>query len=111
MDAIHGPGVFGWVKQSDIAFMHPQARKPAVSGPGSEDGAGVGVPLDGEDGGMAEDKIGVKPAASPCEKMSSSHWFSFWAEGPPESSEAEQSLSLPLSSPLGLTGTPQKALW
>ncbi len=73
MDAIHGPGVFGWVEQPDISFVHAQVGKPAVGGTGSEDRAGVWVPLDGEDGGMSKDKVGVESAAAACKEVPGSH--------------------------------------
>lgn len=68
MQAIHAAGVFGWVEQPDITFVHPHAGEPSIGGTGSQDGAGVGVPLDGKDGGMSEDEIGVRSAAPPLQK-------------------------------------------
>lgn len=74
MQAIHSTGVFGWVEQPDVSFVHPQAGKPAVSGAGSENLAGVGIPLDGKDGDMSKDKVGVDSAAAASKEMTGSHF-------------------------------------
>lgn len=57
MDAIHSSRPGGWIEQPDVPLMHVQAGEPAVSGAGSQDGAGVGVPLDGADWLVAEDEV------------------------------------------------------
>lgn len=46
------------VHGSDIAFDDSQARESLA-----QDGAGVGVPLDGNDGGVSEDEVGQDAAA------------------------------------------------
>ena len=73
MDAVHFADVLGWIKQAHIAFPHRQVGEPAVCGSLSEDAAGVGVPLDGDDGGVSKDKISEQPSSSPGKKVHCMH--------------------------------------
>jgi len=73
MQAIHSSRVFGWVKQPGVDFVHAQAWEPSIGNAGAEDGAGVGVPLDCGDGGVAEDEIGIEAAAGAAEEMEGPH--------------------------------------
>lgn len=75
MEAIHSALVLGWAEQAGISLVHAQTGEPAVKVAGSEDAAGVGVPFDGEDGGMTEDEIGVYSAPSTGKKVPCSHGF------------------------------------
>jgi len=75
MQAVHSAGVFGWIEQPGVDFVHAQAGEPSIGNAGAEDGAGVGVPLDDGDRGMAEDEIGVKSAAGAAEEVERAHTY------------------------------------
>jgi hypothetical protein len=57
MDAIHSASPLGWIKQPHVSLVHVQAGEPAVLGSLAQDGAGVGVPLDGADGLMSKNEV------------------------------------------------------
>jgi hypothetical protein len=67
MDAIHSAGVFGWVEHPHVSFVHAQAWKPSICCPLSQDGAGVGVPLDGDDWGVSKNEVCEYSTACSCE--------------------------------------------
>ena len=63
MDAIHSAGVFGWIEQPNVSFVHVQPGEPTFSGSLAQDLAGVPVPLNSDNWLVPEDKIGKESAA------------------------------------------------
>jgi hypothetical protein len=57
MNAIHSSFVWTEINGSDIPFDDFKAGEPSICGPLSQDGAGVGVPLDGDDGGVSKNEV------------------------------------------------------
>jgi hypothetical protein len=73
MQAIHSAGVFGWIEQPNVAFVHAQAWEPSVGGALSQDGAAVGIKLNGSDGCVSEDEIAEQSAAGSGEEVEGLH--------------------------------------
>jgi hypothetical protein len=57
MEAIHSSRVFGWIEQPNVSLVHVQTGKPSIGGSLSQDLAAVGVPFDGGNGFMSENKV------------------------------------------------------
>jgi hypothetical protein len=69
MQAIHSAGVPGWIEHPHVSFVHVQTGEPCLGGSLAQDGAAVGIPLDGADGLMAEDEVGEESAAGAGEEV------------------------------------------
>jgi hypothetical protein len=69
MQAIHSAGVFGWIEQPNVDFVHAQAGEPSVGGALSQDSAAVGIKLNCSDWSVSEDEIAEQSAASAGKQM------------------------------------------
>lgn len=61
------------VEGSDIAFVDMQSGEPSLGASLAQHGAGVGIPFNGADGGMADDEIGKQSTAAASEEVHGSH--------------------------------------
>jgi hypothetical protein len=76
MDAIHFSFPVGCVEHPNVSLEHLQVWEPSFGGSFPEDLATVGVPFDGADGIMSENKVGEESTAGPGEQMERSHFIS-----------------------------------
>jgi hypothetical protein len=56
-EAIHSASPRGWIEQPHVSFVHRQVGKSLA-----QDGAAIGVPLDGADGAVSKNEICEKTA-------------------------------------------------
>jgi hypothetical protein len=69
MDDVHDSGVFGWIKQGDVPFMHSQSGKPPIIGSLSKDLAGISIPLNSDNWSVAENKVCKESTSVTCKKV------------------------------------------
>ena len=73
MDAIHAPGVFGWIEQPDVDFVHVQVVEPSVIGARSQHSAAMPVVFDGSNGVVSKDEVGEQSDAGSGKQVQGSH--------------------------------------
>ncbi len=72
-EAIHAARPRGWIEQPNVSLVHVQAGEPAIGGALAQDGAAIGVPLDGADGLVSEDEVRQEATTCSSEEMDGSH--------------------------------------
>jgi TPP-dependent trihydroxycyclohexane-1,2-dione (THcHDO) dehydratase len=75
MNNVHDSGVFGWIKQADVPFMHSQAGKPSVCGSFSQDLAGISIPLNSGNWSVSENEVCKQSASVAGEKVHGSEFI------------------------------------